>query len=742
MSDSEQQRTEFETTPMPPVETGENTQKDDSNTLVEDSNNSPVSDDNVDDIYKDSDASVDENKDNTESSDDDEPLAHALTEDKDSNKEDQGLVEDTTNMDTNDNVSENPAIQDENVVVDSNTAIETTKSPNQSETSETSMATMDNVSNAQEISEPKTLIEKQIDYVMQSKMLSLPEFKSLTDREKVTAILNLLNSNDDTKMPIQKASNVNNPIENKHIEPKTNTPAGSSASSNQKNRPPKYFRTDLSEPMSPEEQERYSIYLRGENKITEMHNIPPKSRLFIGNLPLKNVSKEDLFRIFSPFGYILQINIKNAFGFIQYDNPSSVKKAIEWESDQINFGKKLILEVSSSNSRPQYDHGDHGTNSSSTFISSAKRPFHNDDNDSFDSKKAKIRVPPCVIYVKKTADRGYANDFFNNFRRATGLETDMFFLRPKMDLKRMMNDAAYEGVWGAIIVNKNRNVDVQTFYKSPHGDTKFDEYIGLSLDDTINLFNNIKAQKNGVQNGPGRGYPTQPQSMSMGSQQQYDNRGPPMQSGNYYGNHNDYNNRSSRSQQNYGQQQPPYGQTQQPYNMQPMNQMYNQQPPIPTSQMGGYDSYQGNRMSNVAPPPPQQQQPQPAAAPMDQQQLFSVLQNLPPDMVSNLLSMAQQQQQQQQPHAQQKLLNMIQSMQTQQQQPSSSEYPPQGNQGPPMQQQYGNQQGSSLPRTEYGQSSSYQQQQPQNVKETSKQQQQDASNNVQNLLDSLAKLQK
>nr|2L41_A Chain A, RRM domain from Nuclear polyadenylated RNA-binding protein 3 [Saccharomyces cerevisiae] len=77
----------------------------------------------------------------------------------------------------------------------------------------------------------------------------------------------------------------------------------------------------------------------------------PKSRLFIGNLPLKNVSKEDLFRIFSPYGHIMQINIKNAFGFIQFDNPQSVRDAIECESQEMNFGKKLILEVSSSNAR-------------------------------------------------------------------------------------------------------------------------------------------------------------------------------------------------------------------------------------------------------------------------------------------------------------------------------------------------------------------------------------------------------
>lgn len=566
------------------------------------------------------------------------------------------------------------------------------------------------------------LLQKQAKYIMDSDMLNLQRFQELSQEQRITALVNMLNSNPETAMPMsdefetyghEQQSEQFHQIENQKSE-----------------------RPDLNSPMNNIERERYSVYLSGENKITEMHDIPPKSRLFIGNLPLKNVSKEDLFRIFSPYGHILQINIKNAFGFIQYDNPQSVRDAIESESQELNFGKKLILEISSSNARPQFDHGDHGTNSSSTFISSSKRPFQGEEADAADMyndnnqgyKKSKRRTPACVIYVKRTADRGYANEVFNHFRRGTDLETDMIFLKPRMELRRMINEVAYEGVWGVILVNKTRNVDIQTFYKGPQGETKFDEYISISADDAVAIFNNLKSTR-----GPGNPAsaphmaPTNPyvQQQAQLPQQQ-----PPQQQG-YYG--------------GYGmpppiaqhapppQQQPPY--VQQSYGMPIQNQGYGGPPP-PIAQP--YGRYQGSPTAMVE---PTLTQPQLTSllggngGQMNQQQLLAAIQNLPPNVVSSLLSMAQQQQQQQQqpqPQTQQQLLNLLQSMQGQQapQQQQTPGYPPMGQSGPSMNDSFASQH-SSL------NSAPSQQQQPQQ-----QQQQSSAGNNVQSLLDSLAKLQK
>ncbi|CAG8520070.1 13775_t:CDS:2 [Acaulospora morrowiae] len=72
----------------------------------------------------------------------------------------------------------------------------------------------------------------------------------------------------------------------------------------------------------------------------EFQALPSGSRLFLGNLSTHSTSKKELYDIFSPHGKILQISIKNSFGFVQYDNPESVKRAIEKENGlEVSHGK-------------------------------------------------------------------------------------------------------------------------------------------------------------------------------------------------------------------------------------------------------------------------------------------------------------------------------------------------------------------------------------------------------------------
>ncbi|GCE99783.1 nuclear polyadenylated RNA-binding protein 3 [Zygosaccharomyces mellis] len=551
---------------------------------------------------------------------------------------------------------------------------------------------------------------------MSSDMLNLSEFQGLSSRDKVSAIINMLNSNPDTALPTSSNTGTNLSENDSFSEQR----ALLRPSVDEKERP------DLNRPMTAAERERYNKYLRGENKITEMHDIPPKSRLFIGNLPLKNVSKEELFRIFSPYGHILQINIKNAFGFIQYDNPQSVRNAIMHESQEMNFGKKLILEISSSNARPQFDHGDHGTNSSSTFISSSKRPFQQEDNDVADMyndtqsyKKSKRNVPACVIYVKRTADRSYANEVFSHFRRSTGLDTDMIFLKPRMELRRMINDVAYDGVWGVILVNKTRNVDIQIFYKGPQGETKFDEYISISSDDAIAIFNNLKTSRGN--NGMSAGTAPPPPTTLVGAPNPYATAPPPPHQS-YYGG---YGLTPPMAQQPpMAPQQPSYVQAA-PSAYAPYGAPAPAPAPTAATPYGRYQPQLTHPMPAAAPPPA-------AATGGDpgQQQLLAAIQNLPPNVVSNLLAAAQQQQQQQQqPQSNQQLLGLLQSMQ------------PQPQSQPQPQQQFASQ---PVPQPQFQQNQHFPQPPPtlNSPPQQTQQPQPSAGNNVQSLLDSLAKLQK
>jgi hypothetical protein len=60
-----------------------------------------------------------------------------------------------------------------------------------------------------------------------------------------------------------------------------------------------------------------------------------------GNLPTERVTKRDLFHIFHSYGKLAQISIKQAYGFIQFLEASSCKRALEGEQGAVVRGRKV-----------------------------------------------------------------------------------------------------------------------------------------------------------------------------------------------------------------------------------------------------------------------------------------------------------------------------------------------------------------------------------------------------------------
>ncbi|KAM5438523.1 nuclear polyadenylated RNA-binding protein 3 [Microsporum ferrugineum] len=97
-------------------------------------------------------------------------------------------------------------------------------------------------------------------------------------------------------------------------------------------------------PWGPEIQKKYDDFLRDERVyVTEAHwdRFPAGSRLFIGNLPTERVTKRDLFHIFHMHGKLAQISIKQAYGFIQFLEPDSCRKALEAQQGATLRGRKI-----------------------------------------------------------------------------------------------------------------------------------------------------------------------------------------------------------------------------------------------------------------------------------------------------------------------------------------------------------------------------------------------------------------
>ncbi|KAK9448327.1 uncharacterized protein V1518DRAFT_418664 [Limtongia smithiae] len=106
---------------------------------------------------------------------------------------------------------------------------------------------------------------------------------------------------------------------------------------------------DLSTPYTPDEEAEYEQYIKDEGvnvQRNEWERFEPGSRLFIGNLPTDNLNKRHLFKIFHGFGRLAQISIKQAYGFVQYNNADDCSRAIEAVQGTSIQGRKMHLEVS------------------------------------------------------------------------------------------------------------------------------------------------------------------------------------------------------------------------------------------------------------------------------------------------------------------------------------------------------------------------------------------------------------
>ncbi|KAL1303141.1 hypothetical protein AAFC00_006573 [Neodothiora populina] len=106
---------------------------------------------------------------------------------------------------------------------------------------------------------------------------------------------------------------------------------------------------DADVPWTPDTQRKYDVFLNEERKyVTEgnWEQFPHGSRLFVGNLSSERVTKRDIFHVFHRYGDLAQISIKQAYGFVQYLEPSACAKAMQVEQGKVIRGKKIHLEVS------------------------------------------------------------------------------------------------------------------------------------------------------------------------------------------------------------------------------------------------------------------------------------------------------------------------------------------------------------------------------------------------------------
>lgn len=65
------------------------------------------------------------------------------------------------------------------------------------------------------------------------------------------------------------------------------------------------------------------------------------SRIFIGNLPTDQLTRDDLEDIFKKYGYVRGVSVHKGFGFVQYNNEGDARAAVDGETGKYIKGVKI-----------------------------------------------------------------------------------------------------------------------------------------------------------------------------------------------------------------------------------------------------------------------------------------------------------------------------------------------------------------------------------------------------------------
>lgn len=241
-------------------------------------------------------------------------------------------------------------------------------------------------------------------------------------------------------------------------------------------------RPNITIPPTSEEEAAYQEFTEREAYYMDLQSwdgFPDNLRLFIGNLPANTISKQDLFRIFTQYGEVIQITIKAGYGFVQFRTAEACLECIKCETNVPLHNKIMRLDAS----RPQQSRIKTNTNSRGRERS----------EDAPGAKRRKI-VPDCQIYVTGKSPLFFIRRVKRAFDNAQ-ITIDTEDITHK-SVDEVISEAAYSGVLATCVV-KEGAVDIQTFETAPDGGVKFDEYADIEPDVAAEILTKAKQKKNG-----------------------------------------------------------------------------------------------------------------------------------------------------------------------------------------------------------------------------------------------------
>ncbi|KAK9464433.1 hypothetical protein V1512DRAFT_213262 [Lipomyces arxii] len=315
-----------------------------------------------------------------------------------------------------------------------------------------------------------------------------------------------------------------------------------------KSKPQTLTAADLQIPLSEEKEEEFQEFQKRESDNTargEWERFPAGSRMFIGNLPTDVVNKRNVFQLFSSYGDLAQISLKQAYGFVQFLKAEDCSNAINGEQGTVIQGRKIHLEVSKPqgqkrggthnerNQRRSVSPGKGGRNRNgranspqrgSSYGGYLNRYDGHDDRDRDRDRgyrreaspkgrdrgyrdrsppsryrnklsspveewplplRRQDQIPECQILVTDRVDRNYVYYVQKTFEDRL-IKVNVLDISPRVSMSAVIRQMIIEGVFAVVVLNGNlqdqAKLSLQVFEKTPGASSvRFDEYVEVDI---------------------------------------------------------------------------------------------------------------------------------------------------------------------------------------------------------------------------------------------------------------------
>ncbi|CAO3693114.1 unnamed protein product [Rhizopus stolonifer] len=231
-------------------------------------------------------------------------------------------------------------------------------------------------------------------------------------------------------------------------------------------------------------------------KSIDWSDVSPESRMLIRQLPTQ-VGKEEVMEYFSTYGEVLEVVFKQAFGFVQFDDPSACANAVKCENGKRFKGiildlevcrtkpyfareedkqrqRRLGLVVSRPNGKVQRRHEEYPRRPENR-----QRPQKTEEVE-YDPQQPEMNIPVVKIIAWNNVSKTFILHIENEFRKKN-ISVAAVTLQYPNTRDSLLKQMVREGVKAVVTINRDlenrREVSLQVFSANKSGQgARFDEY--------------------------------------------------------------------------------------------------------------------------------------------------------------------------------------------------------------------------------------------------------------------------